>query len=53
MIMKTSNGMLIFFSTAVLYWGFFLAYIAEVGASMSEGIIGTMFGLLIISLEIC
>ena len=47
MVMKTSNGMLIFFSTVVLYWGLFFAYIAEVRTSTSEGIIGVMFGLLI------
>ena len=45
--MKTSNGMLIFFSSVVIYWGLFFAYIAEVGASTSEGVIGVMFGLLI------
>ena len=47
MVMKTSNGLLIFFSATILYWGLFLAYVAEVGITDGEGVVGIMLGLLI------
>lgn len=45
--MNSSNGVLIFISTVILYWGIFFAYLAEVRVSDSEAIIGVMFGFLI------
>ena len=45
--MKDSTAVLIFISTVILYWGFFVYYVADVGMSQGEGILGVMFGFLI------
>ena len=45
--MKSSNGLLIFFSSIIIYWGLFIYYAVDIGMTNGEGVLGVMLGILL------